>query len=91
MPSKVHRRIFELTRKINFGRIYNLDDLVLTGLVRAQTPFKLTNYGDFMVYFDNNRGQLDTKLYAHYKYGKYQDPDGQWRRKRRDNFEIQEV
>lgn len=81
MAIKVHRRTFELTRKIDFSKIYNLDDLILTGIIRAQNLFGLAAYSGIMWHENNRKSHTEDKLYARYVWGKYQDPEHQWRRK----------
>lgn len=85
MPIKVHRKTFEYTRKIDFSKIYKIDDLILTGIIRAQAQFGLLRYNHIMWHLDNKQKYTAEKLYAKYKLGKYQVPEGQWKRKRRDS------
>lgn len=82
MPINVHRKTFELTRKIDFSQIYNIDDTILTGIIRAQVPYGLLNYGYIMWHTNNKSNQTAEKLYAKYKHGKYQVSELQWRRRR---------
>lgn len=85
MPIKVHRRTFEFTRKLDLQNISHLDDLILTGVIRAQNRFGLNAYPGIMWYENNKSLYTEDRLYARYKFGQYQDKDHQWKRKRREN------
>lgn len=46
MPSLLYEKIYRLTNRINITEMLNLDDVLLTGIMRAQNRIHLKNYGD---------------------------------------------
>ena len=79
MPISTYRTMFDYTTKINFTDIEKLDDLILSGLIRAQEKWKLYEAsGIFCWHLDNKRDGVKDKMIGWYNLGKQHKGLNMW-------------
>ena len=79
IPFSTYKKIYETTRRVNFEPIEKLDDLILTGVIRAQFKWPLyETSGMFCWHLDNKLEGVDKKMYGWYNLGKQQSFENVW-------------
>ena len=71
MPIETYRKIFESVIEIDFEKVEKLDDLILTGLVRAGKKIPIYEAsGMFCWHLDNKSKGVDKKMVGFYNLGR---------------------
>ena len=71
MPIETYRKIFESVIEIDFEKVEKLDDLILTGLVRAGKKIPIYEAsGMFCWHLDNKSKGVDKKMMGFYNLGR---------------------
>ena len=74
MPIETYEKIYKGTKSINFKEIEKLDDLILTGILRAQYQIPIFEAsGLFCWHLDNKKRNADLKMVGFHELGR-----GKW-------------